>query len=114
MTTRTPIDRPLKLPSCPHCGNNLKIRSSREDSSLSRELVLVCAGEDGCAAKFGGQLEITHQTAPSARPREGLELRQAPLRRRTANDNHLPPADTSGPEVPPLPANENTPDVATG
>ncbi len=91
---------------CPHCGGKLKIRSSRAETLLSRELLLVCAGEDGCAAKFGGVLEITHQISASARPNEALQIRQAPPRRRAANDDHSPARDVSGPEVPPA-ANEN-------
>lgn len=100
--------------TCPHCGGKLKIRSSRVATELSRDLLLVCASETGCSAKFAAQIEILHQTAPSARPREGLKLRQAPPRRRTANDDHLPRQGTRGPEVP-LPANENdVTDAATG
>lgn len=103
--------------ACPHCKNDARVRSSRALTPTYRQLYLQC-GNVTCGHTFAAELTITHTISPSACPDPTIELRQAPPRRRAANDNVVANAAVSGPEVPPIrAANDDDPlgeAVATG
>lgn len=106
---------PRASADCPHCGDKLKIRSSRPTSPTSRQLNLACQNVD-CGATFGAVLDITHEISPSREPNPSIVLRKAPPRAPRAQAvNDTVPSRTSapgGPEVPP--ANDDDALTATG
>lgn len=75
---------------CPHCKSVLKIRSSRQISTILRQIVFACQSDD-CCATFGGDLTLTHMISPGAKPDPAVKMRTTPPRRRAANDDQ--PAD---------------------
>jgi hypothetical protein len=112
----------LSAIACPHCKAAARVRSSRELSSLVREIYLRCTNDD-CGHVFGGEIAITRTISPSACPDPSVFLPLTAPRRRVApvaagapnalTDNS-PPAQAAaggspqenartggGPEVPP-------------
>lgn len=81
--------------SCPHCGGATRIRDSRGVTPTYRTLRLQCLNIH-CGATYGVESTITHIISPSAAPNPAVVLRQAPPRRRAAND------------APPIAANDGT------
>jgi hypothetical protein len=100
---------------CPNCRGALRVRSNRVVTELTRELFLQCMDAENCGATYRGQLSILNGIMPSANPREGLELRMSPPRRRApANDTHPPATTGSGLEVPHADNDDDRPGTAIG
>ena len=108
-STRPPY---LNSVACPHCLEPARVRSSKQVTSLIRQLYLRCTNDE-CGHVFGADITVTHTISPSACPDAEVMLRQAPPRRAAAtNDNPPPPATavandnpgtdqpSCGPEVP--------------
>jgi len=94
-----PIDRArLPLIPCPHCDARARVRTSSQETLLSRELRLQCENID-CGHTFVAQLEIIRTVVQSARPNPAVHLPVgSPRPRHAAND-----------DSPPLPANDEAP-----
>lgn len=96
MTDPQKIQRPVRPVTarfsiqCPHCDGTAKIRTSQQVTRLVRNLHAQCQDVE-CGHTFGVQLQVTHTISPSARPRDGVDLRIAPPR--AANQNTQPPAN---------------------
>ena len=63
--------------SCPHCGADTTIRSSRAMSSLSRQQYLQCSNVE-CSHTFVATTEVTHTIVPSALPNPKVQLPMRP------------------------------------
>ncbi|MBV8271636.1 MAG: ogr/Delta-like zinc finger family protein [Cupriavidus sp.] len=80
--------------SCPHCGANANIRSSRRISRITRELYCQCTNLE-CGHTFVGLVEVVRTVSPSATPdpeiARQLAARSAPAEQRQAHPT--PPAN---------------------
>ncbi len=87
--------------NCPHCRSKAVVRTSREETSLSKRLSLECTNFD-CGHAFVAALDILHTVRPSACPDPSVTLRIAPPRAVpiAANDDLPGRAPIAGPEVP--------------
>ncbi len=106
--------------NCPHCLAKARVRTSREETILSKRLNFECSNFD-CGHTFVAALDIIHTVRPSACPDPRVVLRQAPPRAIPAaanDDDTCHPRIMAGPEVPALrAANDDDPfpcAVATG
>ena len=87
--TQKTTARPQLL--CPHCtATNLRIRSSEQRHSLLKTIFLQCPNIY-CGFTCGGNIEITHEISPSARP--NLDIKLQTLKelagRKVANDENI-------------------------
>lgn len=77
---------------CPHCKEGMISRSSREVHVLLREVFLQCKNYE-CGFSASGNLEITHEISPSAKP--NLEIKLQTIKelteRNAANDSSIVP-----------------------
>ncbi len=63
---------------CPHCGSYMKVRTSKSDMSLLRELYLHCTNEFDCGFRAKAHLEFVHNLAPSRCPNPSVKLITSP------------------------------------
>jgi len=94
--------------NCPHCLAKARVRSSCEETNLSKRLNMECSNFD-CGHTFVAALDIIHTVRPSACPDSRVQLRMSPPRSIPAPANDDDTAiRTAGPEVPALrPANDD-------
>ncbi|WP_227515681.1 ogr/Delta-like zinc finger family protein [Acinetobacter qingfengensis] len=59
--------------NCPHCGEKLKIRSSKRQHILLKQIWLQCTNIK-CGYTCAGNIDITHQLSPSAIPNPKITL----------------------------------------
>ncbi|MGP9500244.1 ogr/Delta-like zinc finger family protein [Halomonas sp. AOP43-D1-4] len=64
--------------NCPHCGGHMKVRTSKSDMSLLRELYLHCTNEFDCGFRAKAHLEFVHNLAPSRCPNPKVKLLTSP------------------------------------
>lgn len=92
--------------ACPHCSGHTRIRTSRLVTATYRQLYLVC-GDPACGFSMAADLTITHGLSPSGKPNPACHLPMAQPRKRPTPANDDMPVQHSGPEVPPIAANED-------
>jgi predicted RNA-binding Zn-ribbon protein involved in translation (DUF1610 family) len=92
-----------RLPAigCPHCGSRAIVRSSEQETLLSRELRLRC-DNDACGHQFVAQLLILRTIVPSMSPNTEIRLpfgnpNLRGARKRPANDDVPIPANDGEP-----------------
>jgi len=66
--------------SCPHCDRRMQIRTSRQLSEFTRELLWQCVNIE-CGHTCHSLLSITHTLNPSQNPRPQVDLPVSKLRR---------------------------------
>lgn len=59
--------------ACPHCGTASVVRTSVQQTRLTREIVYACMNEE-CGHTFVGLLEVVRTLSPSATPDPGINL----------------------------------------
>lgn len=90
---RSPICIRLR---CPHCEAPANIRSSRNVTSLVRDLYIQCSDLE-CGHSFKAQLAITHTLSPSAKPNSRVAL---PYAARTIPPQNVPALEPANDIVP--------------
>ncbi|UYF99361.1 ogr/Delta-like zinc finger family protein [Halomonas sp. GD1P12] len=63
---------------CPHCGSHMKVRTSKSDMSLLRELYLHCTNEFDCGFRGKANLEFVHTLTVSRCPNPDVYLLTSP------------------------------------
>ena len=94
-----------RLPAigCPHCGSRAIVRSSEQETLLSRELRLRC-DNDACGHQFVAQLLILRTIVPSLSPNTEIRLPFGNPNLRGTRKRH------DNDDVPvPVPANDQEP-----
>lgn len=59
--------------ACPHCGMASVVRTSVQQTRLTREIVYACMNEE-CGHTFVGLLEVVRTLSPSATPDPSINL----------------------------------------
>ena len=84
---------------CPHCGSKVRTLTSRQLSTLVREIYFDCLDIIDCGHRFVAQLGIARTVVPSLKPAAGVSL---PIVARRPND--IVVQGTPAPAAPPAPA----------
>jgi hypothetical protein len=79
--------------SCPHCDRRMQIRTSRQLSEFTRELLWQCVNIE-CGHTCHALLSITRTLNPSRNPRPQVYLPVGKIRRLPQNRRQLELVDT--------------------
>ncbi len=71
--------------NCPHCGERLKVRTSRDASSIVRELYLQCENVQ-CAFTCKAHLALVNTIAPSMVQKKGVYIPMSRVAEKRAAD----------------------------
>lgn len=95
---------PRNTMACPHCGSRMRTITSRQLSTLVREIYFDCMNVD-CSHRCVAQLGIVRTLVPSLIPNADVSL---PIVARRANDITVVPATSSATDTTPAPPSSGT------